>query len=241
MSQINMIPVDRSVVIDGYAAFGVDFTGIDPEIHAIAWYGSQGEVEYVWDPVANIKKPNETIYTLAPYQPYVSQAQAVIEAYTNPDFYYVTVADLVLGEDTFTLGQQIVIDTVDTPQPTGTTTIVPPTPEDFQQLYWFNDNWVISPVNPSFSLAKAKSTMIGYTRTSVAVNVNNQSRTYSDLNLLSAQDPAALMCADYSSVTLGDYQASQDGQAQSVIDQINSVSSVPQLYTLNPYIDPALV
>ena len=51
----------------------VDLTGLDPEIHAVQWYGSVGEVEYRHDHVAGVRQPNLRITDFAPYRVFVDR------------------------------------------------------------------------------------------------------------------------------------------------------------------------
>lgn len=54
--RIQIIAADRLIVVDG-EPLEFDFD-INPEIHAIHWFGDWGEVEYVSDPQTGAKKPN---------------------------------------------------------------------------------------------------------------------------------------------------------------------------------------
>jgi hypothetical protein len=237
-----MIPSDGTVVIDGTAAFGVNFAGIDPTIHAIQWFGAMGEgnLEFIMtNPVTGEKPPNQIIYSIAPYQSYVDQAVAIINAAQNPDIYYSTTDSTTYQGNTYTLGQQIVVSTPNTPQPAGTTASIPPTPEDFQELYWFSGAWVISSFPPSLSLLQAQNYLVTAVKTSAASNVDNQARIYSPLQLAAAPDMGALPTADYSGLTLADYQANMDAEVSSAEVQINAATSPAQLYNFNPAIDPA--
>lgn len=43
--RITIIPSDSRVVIDGVGHDGINLSSIDPSIHAIQWYGTDGEIE----------------------------------------------------------------------------------------------------------------------------------------------------------------------------------------------------
>lgn len=232
-----MIPVDATVVIDGVPAIGVDFTGIDPLIHAIQWYGDVGEVEYVTDYNGDPKPDNQEITSLAPYQSYVTQAQEIIYAAQNPQIFYSTSDSTEFQGESYPIGDPIVITTPNTPPPASTTSIIPPTPEDFQQLYWTGDSWVLSAFPISLSLLEAQANLTDQVEESAASNCNEQARIYSFYSLAVSADPGALTCADYSD-TLSEYQADQDAKVQSQINSIQAATTVADLYSFNPTVNP---
>lgn len=234
-----MIPQDGSVVIDGVDAQGVNFSGLDPTISAIQWIDTFGWLEFYNDPATDIKPPNERITSLAPYQMYVMEAQTLISLSENPIVYYATVNGLLYGDDSYSFGAPIEITTPNTPQPANTTSLVPPTPEDFQQLWWYANNWVISPVDPTLDLLTAQQQLIKRAQQSAAMNVNIQSSIYSFLTLSVNPDPNSLPCADSPSTTLGTYQTLMDSRLGSKINSINAATQTSDLYYLDPSISPA--
>jgi hypothetical protein len=236
MAVYTLVPSDNIVLINGEAANDVSFAGINPSIHCVQWYGTVGEVEYVYDPINQTKAPNERITSMAPYQVYLDQAQTIIYAQNNPVTYYSTSATNTYEGLIYPLGAPIVISTPNTPQPAQTTLSLPPAPESFQTLYWYANAWVISSVDPNLSLPAAKSALIDEARTSGAANVDYQARIYSVVDLFAAADVTALASADYSGLTLGDYQTYIDGEVSSVEAQVNAATTVPALYNLNPEI-----
>lgn len=241
MANYTLVPSDNVVVINGVAAFGVDFSGLNPLIHAVQWYGdlNSGYIEYVvTNPVTGQKTPNEEISTFAPYMSYISQAEEIIQARENPTFYYSTVDNNSYQGGLYNLGQTIIVDTPNTAQPPQTTTEVPPTPESFQDLYWFSSQWVISSFDPNLSLLQAQQYLIAEVNSSAASNVNNQARIYSVVQLDQTADILVLPTADYSGIDLGTYQGLMDSEVTSMTNQINAASSQTQLYTFNPNIDP---
>ena len=64
--RVTIVKVDNKVRKDGQS-HNIDLSDLDENIHAIQWYGSSGEVEYVDASGAR----NETITSFTPYQKYV--------------------------------------------------------------------------------------------------------------------------------------------------------------------------
>lgn len=236
-----MIPSDGTVVIDGIGAFDVDFTGVDPAIHSIHWYGTSGQVEYVYDPVTDTKNPNTDFTSLAPYQGYVDQAQAIINAALNPDIYYATIANYPWQGGFYPIGSEIVVSTPNTPQPPDTTNLQPPTLLSFQSLFWGGSSWVASPVDPALTLADAKTFLIRVVKTSAASLMSKQSRIYSTLELATSVDPASLLCADFPTTTLGNYQTTLANRVQQLTQTIQAATQLPNLYGIDPNVDPSPV
>lgn len=44
--RVTIIPDDKTVIVDGEGIHGIDMTGVDPDIHAIQFYGDHGWVEW---------------------------------------------------------------------------------------------------------------------------------------------------------------------------------------------------
>lgn len=68
-----IIPSDGFCSVDGVGFNGVDMTSVAPEVHAVQWYGTFGEVE-IQDPLTGKMVGNEEITDLNEYQ-------VVIESY----------------------------------------------------------------------------------------------------------------------------------------------------------------
>ena len=68
-----IIPADGFCSVDGVGFNGVDMTSVAPEVHAVQWYGTFGEVE-IQDPLTGKMVGNEEITDLNEYQ-------VVIESY----------------------------------------------------------------------------------------------------------------------------------------------------------------
>jgi hypothetical protein len=64
--RVTIIPEDGFVSIDGEGYVDLDLSSIDPAIHAVQWYGTEGEVEHKDD--RGRATLNETITSLAPFQ-----------------------------------------------------------------------------------------------------------------------------------------------------------------------------
>ena len=238
MSRYTLFPGTGALAINGETAFGVDYTGIDPTIHCIQWYNTVGVIEYVSNPVTDVKPLNEEISSMAPYQSYIDQAAAIIYAKNNPAVFYSTITSNVYQGVTYGLGASITIDTPNPVQPPNTTDVVPPTPEPYQSLYWYLNAWVVSSVDPTLSLPQAKASLIDKAKSSGAANADYEARIYSNFQLVTDPNPGILPTADYYAVTLSDYQTYIDGEVASLETQINSASVVSDLYNLNPTIDP---
>lgn len=238
-TNFTIIPDDSVVIIDGAVASGVSMTGISPDVHAIQWYGDRtsGFIEFKANPATGILPGPEEFTSPAPYSAQTSEAEAIIYAANNPVTYYSTVSGNVYGGVTYSLGSPIVIDTPSTPQPADTTTDVPPTPEDFQQLYWYSNAWVISGVDPTLSLSDAKTALNTAIEASAAGQATLQARIYSPVQLSTAPDITALATADYFGVDLGEYQTFLDGEVSSMQAQVNAAASVSALYSFNPTVE----
>lgn len=82
MQRVIILPADGFVSIDGRGFTGLDLSALDPDIHAVQWYGSDGELELVsvpGSPGANI-----AISDLAFAQPALDAWQAAADAEDNP-------------------------------------------------------------------------------------------------------------------------------------------------------------
>lgn len=238
MARYSLIPVDGSAVIDGNAAFGINYSGINPAIHAVQWYGTEGDVEYVADFAQGIVPPPERITDITPYMPYVNQALAIIDAYQNPVIVYSTSDSTTYGGISYILGAEIVIDTPNPVPPAQSTPLMPPVPESWQELYWFNNAWVTSSFDPTLSLLQAKQFLIAAVETSAAQNVDNQARIYSVVELATAGVITDLPTADYNGIDLGEYQNIMDAEVASMTAQINAATTQSDLYIFNPNIAP---
>lgn len=82
MQRVTIIPTDGFVSVDGRSFNGLDLSAIDPQIHAVQWYGVAGEMELV--PDANGRGANIAIADLAFIQPALDAWQAAADAEDNP-------------------------------------------------------------------------------------------------------------------------------------------------------------
>lgn len=237
MARYSLIPVDGTLVVDGIGAFGVDYTGIDPTIHAVQWYDTIGDVEYVKDPITGAGPANQTITDFTPYMSYVNQAIAIIEAFQNPLVVYSTQDSVLVQGVTYNFGAEITITTVGAVPPVGTTESVPPTPEDFQKLYWYNDAWIVSAFDPILVLADAKTSLISKIETSAAEQADLQARIYSQYQLLTSVNPGTLVTADYPTYDLSSYQAYLDTEVSSMSAEVNAATTTEILYSFDWRVD----
>lgn len=80
--RVTIIADDKTIYVDGQPV-PIDLSSLDPEIHAIQWNGSSGEIEYrsTVCPHCNSvsRKPNATITDISPYQPYVDMWTAEMD------------------------------------------------------------------------------------------------------------------------------------------------------------------
>lgn len=74
--RITIIPEDRWIRRDGDQAKLPDWPFDDANIHAIQWYGADGEIEYEGRP----KPPNETITDPAILAPYLVALDAYLSS-----------------------------------------------------------------------------------------------------------------------------------------------------------------
>lgn len=76
--RVSIIPQDGSVVKDGVGYLALDLSFIDPGIHAIQWYGTEGEIE--WHNELGLIMQNEVITSLEPFQAALDAWQAAHDA-----------------------------------------------------------------------------------------------------------------------------------------------------------------
>ena len=231
-------PKFNSVIIDGEEAQGVSMAGIPPNVNSIVWTGLKetGVIEYAPNPVTGEPIPPETFTNKDEYYDQTSEAEAIIYARNNPVTYYSTISNNVYDGKTYGLSVPIVINTPNTPQPPHTTADVPLTPASWQALYWYNNAWVVSSVDPTLSLSVAKTALITTVNVSAAYRAAQQARVYSSVQQINAPDINALATADYPNLTLGQYQTYVDGRVSVKTAEINSAESVSQLYDFDPII-----
>ena len=74
-----IIPADTFCSVDGVGYNGVDMTSVGPEVHAVQWYGTYGEVE-VQDPVTGKMVGNNEIISLDEYQAVMDSYWAIRSA-----------------------------------------------------------------------------------------------------------------------------------------------------------------
>jgi hypothetical protein len=70
-TRVTIIPTDTVCTIDGVVYRGVNMTSISPEVHAVQWYGTYGEIE-IKDPVTGKIVANIGIENLDSYQEVLS-------------------------------------------------------------------------------------------------------------------------------------------------------------------------
>jgi hypothetical protein len=233
MTRITLFPGTNDAQIEGELAQDVDFTGIDPTIHCVQWYDTIGQIEYVGDLITGEKPQNETITDITPYMSYATQAAAIINAYKNPVIVYSTADGTLFQGITYALGSEITITTVDTDPPATSTPLVPPTPDVYQDLYWFDDAWLLSSFDPTLNLVGAKADLITKVQTSATVQADLQARIYSMYKLSIEASPGTLPTSDYAGVDLDTYQTYIDGEVSAMTATVNAATTASQLYSFD--------
>ena len=76
--QVTIIPVDGFVSVDGEGYNNLDLSFMDADIHALQWYGNEGEIER--KDVRGRICTNEEITDLTPYQAAIDAWQIAKEA-----------------------------------------------------------------------------------------------------------------------------------------------------------------
>ena len=76
--RVTIIPEDGFVSVDGEGYSDLDLSFMAPDVHAVQWYDTEGEVEYQ-DARGRIVS-NEDISDLTPYQPALDAWQAAKDA-----------------------------------------------------------------------------------------------------------------------------------------------------------------
>lgn len=77
-----IVPSDKFVSVDGVGYHGIDTSSLDANIHAVQWYGSDGEIERV-DSVTGTRS-NESITSVKPFDDIVALWTAADDAAKNP-------------------------------------------------------------------------------------------------------------------------------------------------------------
>lgn len=73
--KLSIIPSDQTVCEDGKCSIGLVWQGTPDDVHALQWYGSEGDIEY------NDGKPNEAITELPSW---ALNAEAAWQAANQP-------------------------------------------------------------------------------------------------------------------------------------------------------------
>ena len=79
--RVSIIPEDGAVVKDGVGHLGLDLSFIDLSVHAVQWYGEDGEIERQDDRGRIIA--NEPITSLEQFQPALDAWQVAHNANQN--------------------------------------------------------------------------------------------------------------------------------------------------------------
>ena len=90
---------------------------------------------------------------------------------------------------------------------------------------------------PDLGLAGGQAYLSTAVETSAASAADNEARIYSAVQLFAAPDVTTLPTADYTGVTLGDYQTFLDGQVSTMQAEIAAITDVNYLYDYDPAVD----
>jgi hypothetical protein len=231
----SIIPSGTLVVLDGVSAFGVDMTGIPLNVSAIQWYGlrNEGVIEYAVDPLTGVLPNPGSFVDPLDYEIQTTEAEAIIEAISNPVIYYFTSPTYYAGRNFF-VGEGYTSTEVGHPAPPNTTTDVPPVAATGQTLYWYDGAWVTASFNPNLTLAAAKTSLIQTVTQDGAAAVNAELGLYSPVQQISAPDINALDTATYPGTTIGEFQTYVNDLVASSTAAINAATTTEDLYPLNP-------
>jgi hypothetical protein len=78
-SRVTVVPSDVVCTIDGVSMVGVDMSSLPANLHAMQWYGTWGEEEYMDRPTRRME-PNVRITSLDSYAPVFASYQQLLEA-----------------------------------------------------------------------------------------------------------------------------------------------------------------
>jgi hypothetical protein len=79
--RVSVVPIDKAITVDGIGAILTEWPFNDSDIHAIQWYGTEGEIEYPYQlPSKAPRRANEAITDEATVQPYVAAHKAFLIA-----------------------------------------------------------------------------------------------------------------------------------------------------------------
>jgi hypothetical protein len=79
--RVSIVPEDGSVIKDGVGYVGIDLSFIDPSVHAVQWYGEEGEIERQDERGRIIA--NEVITSMELFQPALDAWQVVHDSAQN--------------------------------------------------------------------------------------------------------------------------------------------------------------
>jgi hypothetical protein len=82
MQRVTIVPADGFISIDGRGFQGLDLSALDPQIHAVQWFGTRGEMELV--PDENGRPANIAIASIAFVQSALDAWQIAADAEDNP-------------------------------------------------------------------------------------------------------------------------------------------------------------
>jgi hypothetical protein len=240
MATYILIPEDGTLTINNQSAFGVDYSGIDPDIHAICWYDVEGSVEYVGNPITGAKPNNSIISDITPYLSYITQAQNIINAADNPQYFYAEADGVEFGGDIFQIGERLAYSEYPPlAEPPPGFTVNPSLTASGEGVYlqWTGINWVTAAFPYDLTLQQAQNYLNTQVNVYGAKLINNQLRQFTFQDLIGAPDINDLVPTDtvlngYPSI--GDYTAAVDAEKLPLFAEIAAAQVVEDLYGFSP-------
>ena len=78
-----IIPSDTFCSINGVGYSGIDMSSMPLDVHAVQWFETEGWVEFV-EVAGEVRKPNEPITSIEPYQTVISEWETADYNAKNP-------------------------------------------------------------------------------------------------------------------------------------------------------------
>jgi hypothetical protein len=82
-SRVTIVPSDGVCIVDGATASGIDMTSLPADLHAVQWYGTWGEEEYI-DLDTRKMRDNVRITSFDAYAAVLVSASEQLQAQAEP-------------------------------------------------------------------------------------------------------------------------------------------------------------
>jgi hypothetical protein len=246
ITNFTIIPVDNVVVFDGIAVHEVPMDGMDPDIHAVQWYGKRksGTVEYKTLEDGTLPEPL-VFEDPAEFSPFLEVAQEVREIHLNPTVFYAIQDDVVYKNIHYRMGEAMFDTTyprLKTPPAGFTDKPLPVTAEPSTEFRWQWDEaaqrWIYAAFDIKLGFNDAKAYLTSVVRSQGSRKVNNQCRDYSyyEIGRDSADNlvPADSWQNGYQTVKA--YQEAIDALVNPKLETIAKAPDKESLYSFDPAI-----